>query len=84
MGYTSIQAQYLTIPVYLYGCAIYITAAYLADRTMKRSPYILIGNAFGIIGYIILLSVHLAGVEYLGTFLIAMAIYTSVGLNLTW
>lgn len=39
---------------------------------------------FGIVGYIILLTVSTDGVRYFATFLCAVAVYNGPGLNVTW
>lgn len=41
-------------------------------------------NIFGIIGYILLLTVSSNGVKYFATYLCAVAVYVGPGLNLTW
>lgn len=41
-------------------------------------------NVFGIVGYIILLTVSSNGVKYFATFLCAIAVYNGPGINLTW
>lgn len=46
--------------------------------------YIFTANIFGIIGYILLLTVKNTAVQYFATFLIGITTYTSVGLNVAW
>lgn len=46
--------------------------------------YIFAANIFGIIGYILLLTVKNTAVLYFATFLIGITTYTSVGLNVAW
>lgn len=82
--YTTLQSQYLTIPVYLTGAVCFLSFAFLSDRVKKRGIFVLFANLFGIAGYIVLLSVEHKGVRYFGTFLCAVAVYSSPGLNLTW
>ena len=41
-------------------------------------------NIFGIIGYILLLTVRHNGIKYFATYLCAIAVYVGPGLNLTW
>jgi hypothetical protein len=48
------------------------------------SQYIFTANIFGIVGYIILLTVKNTAVLYFATFLIGITTYTSVGLNVAW
>ncbi|KIW42415.1 uncharacterized protein PV06_05970 [Exophiala oligosperma] len=83
-GYDTLQSNYLTVPVYLFGAAAFIAAAIISDRLSLRSPFILFANVFGIVGYIILLTVSTDGVRYFATFLCAVAVYNGPGLNVTW
>lgn len=84
MGYTSIQSQYLSIPVYLFGGLCFLAFAYISDRTCIRGPLLFLANIPGIIGYILILCPTGNGVKFFGTFLCAVAVYNGPGLNLTW
>jgi len=47
--------------------------------------FVLFANIFGIVGYIVLLTVPSNnGVRYFATFLCAVAVYNGPGLNVTW
>ena len=46
--------------------------------------FLLFANIFGIVGYIILLTISSNGVKYFATFLCAIAVYNGPGINLTW
>ncbi|EXJ79178.1 hypothetical protein A1O3_08679 [Capronia epimyces CBS 606.96] len=84
-GYNSLQSNYLTVPVYMFGAIVFIAAAVASDRLRLRSPFILLANVFGIVGYIVLLTVPSNnGVRYFATFLCAVAVYNGPGLNVTW
>lgn len=84
MGYSSLQAQYLTIPVYIIGGGSFLALAFLSDHLTLRSPFIVLANFVGIIGYAIILSPVSNAVKFFGTFLCAVAVYTGPGMNLTW
>ncbi|KAH8888415.1 MFS general substrate transporter [Thozetella sp. PMI_491] len=84
MGYTSLQAQYLTIPVYLLGGFVFLVFAFISDRLCIRGPFVAFANIFGIVGYILILCPTSNGVKFFGTFLCAIAVYNGPGLNLTW
>ncbi|RFU72905.1 mfs transporter [Trichoderma arundinaceum] len=84
MGYSSIQAQYLSIPVYIFGGLCFISFAFLSDRTCIRGPFLFLANIPGIVGYILILCPTSNGVKFFGTFLCAIAVYNGPGLNLTW
>lgn len=76
MGYTSLQAQYLTIPVYLVAGASFLSLAFISDRITMRSPFIIFANFIGVIGYAIILSPVPNGAKFFATFLCAIAAYT--------
>ncbi|KAK4678856.1 hypothetical protein QC764_310620 [Podospora pseudoanserina] len=84
MGHSSIEAQYLTIPVYILGGACFLTLAFVSDHLCIRGPFIAFANVFGIIGYILIICPTSNAVKFFGTFLCAIAVYSGPGLNLTW
>ena len=62
--WTAAQVQLLTIPCYFLGAAMYMTVAYLSDRTQKRGIFCVIFGTVSLIGYIILISETPAGAHY--------------------
>lgn len=84
IGFDNLEAQYLTIPVYILAGGVYLTAAKLSDRWKIRGPVIIFLNLISIVGYIILLAVHDNAVKYFACYLITFALYLNVGLNETW
>jgi MFS family permease len=84
MKFDTLQSNYLTIPVYLWGAVVFLTMAWFSDRWSVRGPIIFCANFFGIIGYVLLLTVDHNDVKYFATFLCAIAVYIGPGLNLTW
>ncbi|RFU25196.1 hypothetical protein B7463_g11143, partial [Scytalidium lignicola] len=86
LGYTAAQAQLLTVPPYAVATVFTIVVAVFAEKTKKRSPFLLASTSFAIIGYIILLAApsHKPGVSYLGTIFAAGGIYPSCAIVLSW
>ncbi|RMZ80627.1 hypothetical protein DV738_g2586, partial [Chaetothyriales sp. CBS 135597] len=84
LGYSSAQAQLMTIPPYAIAFITTMTLAILAERYQRRAPFIVGSSAFAILGYILLLTDPRAGVSYLGTIFAAAGIYPSVALVLAW
>lgn len=84
LGYAAAQAQLLTIPPYVLGVILTISAALLSEKYHRRAPFILTTSSFAIVGYIILLSSHRPAVSYVGTIFAAGGIYPSVALVLAW
>ncbi|CUS25218.1 LAQU0S37e00188g1_1 [Lachancea quebecensis] len=84
MGYTSRQAQYLTVPVYILAAAVFLCSALFSDRFNLRGPIILFFNVVTIIGYIIMLTAKSSGVKYFACYLMTFSAFTGPGLNVTW
>ncbi|PNY28956.1 transporter [Tolypocladium capitatum] len=85
MGYSAIEAQYLSIPVYTFGGLCFLAIAYVSDRLCVRGPFVFLANVPGILGYVLMLAPGTGdGVKFFGTFLCAVAVYSGPGLNLTW
>lgn len=84
LGYNSLKAQYMTVPVYLFAGLIYLVFAEISDKKRIRGPLIVVSNIVAIVGYILLLSVKAAGVKYFACYLICFALYIGVGLNESW
>ncbi|KAF7930506.1 uncharacterized protein EAE98_004906 [Botrytis deweyae] len=84
MNYDTLQANYLTIPVYMWGAISFLFLAWVSDKISMRGPILFFANIFGIVGYILLLTVKAEGVKFFATFLCAIAVYTGPGLNITW
>ncbi|KAJ6041625.1 uncharacterized protein N7446_010495 [Penicillium canescens] len=84
MGYDSLMSNVLTVPVYIWAAAIFIAVAFFSDRYSKFASFIFAANIFGIVGYILLLTVDNTAVKYFATFLCGITTYTGVGLNVAW
>jgi hypothetical protein len=68
MGYTSVHANLLTVPVYLWALAVFIVAGVSSDRLKNRSIPIGGGFVCMIVGYAILISVETVDVRYFGCY----------------
>ena len=64
--WTAQEVQLLTIPCYFLGAAMYMTVAYLSDKTQKRGMFCVIFGTVSLVGYAILISPTPAGVHYFG------------------
>ncbi|KAJ5604502.1 hypothetical protein N7510_009656 [Penicillium lagena] len=84
-SYTTKQAQYLTIPVNLWGAIVYGIGAVLSDRYHARYLVIATTIPFGIAGYAILLVFNVpVGVLYFAMFLVATPCFLATGGNIAW
>ncbi|KAJ0110296.1 hypothetical protein J7T55_000729 [Diaporthe amygdali] len=63
LGYSTLQAQYLSVPVYLLGGISFFTAAVLGDKWKLRGTILFTLDIFAVIGYAILLAVPAIGLQ---------------------
>lgn len=84
LHYDALQAQYLSVPVYLLAGLIFLAAAEYSDRKRTRGPVIAFCNIFGMTGYVLLLAVNNDKVKYFACYLICFSIYTGTGINESW
>ena len=84
MGYTSLQANYLTIPVYILGCISLAGFSWTSDRLRKRAAIACIAPIPVVIGYAIVVGSANNAVGYFAMFLCAAGIYPYNTLLLTW
>ncbi|PNH34113.1 hypothetical protein VD0002_g8748 [Verticillium dahliae] len=72
LGFSRLEAQYLSVPVNLLGGISFFVAAMLGDRYGLGGSILLFLDTFAVAGYAILLSVLNSGVRYFACFLIAL------------
>ncbi|KAK3305015.1 major facilitator superfamily domain-containing protein [Chaetomium strumarium] len=78
------QAQYLVIPVNLWGAIVYAIGAYLSDRHQTRFLPLILTTPIGIAGYAVVLAPVGPYVQYFATYLVATACFLCTGGNITW
>ncbi|PSK60410.1 hypothetical protein B9Z65_560 [Elsinoe australis] len=84
LGYQTTTAQLLTVPIYVTASIITIIVAYIADRKRIRSPFILGGLIFQLVGFVMCIATDSPGVTYAGIFIAAAALYQCQPSNITW
>lgn len=78
MGFTSVHAQLLTVPVYIWSVIAFFIIAFMSDRHGMRSPY-LVGASFAVlIGNIMLLATDDVAPHYVALFFLAVGMYSTV------
>ncbi|KAI0509000.1 retrograde regulation protein 2 [Xylaria bambusicola] len=82
--FSTIQAQYLVIPVNIWGSIVYAIGAILSDRYSARFLPLVVCAPFGIAGYAILLCDVPSVIRYFATYLIAIPCFLCTGGNITW
>ena len=68
MGYTNEKSQLMSVPPYVAGCIATIAGGYAADKAKQRGLFMMGFCLVAIIGFVMLISTHIPGVQYAGTF----------------
>jgi hypothetical protein len=84
MGYTSNDAQLMSVPPYVCACFFTIAASWYADRVRKRGIFLLAFQLIAIAGFSMLVSTAKPSVQYAGTVLAAIGIYPQIPLGMAW
>ncbi|KAJ2725969.1 hypothetical protein GGI07_000897 [Coemansia sp. Benny D115] len=84
MGYTEVQAQLMTVPPYACALAALLVINWSSDRTKNRGYHVAGSATLACVGYIMLISTKIVGVNYAGACLVAMGLYPIVPLMLSW
>lgn len=84
LGYTSVQANLMTAPIYFWGLATFAFTAYMSDRLQNRGYWIGGPLICLIVGYAILISVDSLAVRYFACFITVTGIYPTTGMSLMW
>ena len=78
LGYSSANAQLLTIPIYVFAMIMTLIFAFWSDKVQQRSPFIMAGfsiAAFGFIGQLAIPHTRLHGLTYGFLFPVAAGLY---------
>jgi hypothetical protein len=86
LGWTSIRAQVMSIPIFIVATVLALSAALLSDRIKHRFGFIIFGCCVATTGYAILLNMHhvAVGVRYFAVFLIVGGGYIAQPITLVW
>jgi MFS family permease len=84
MGYSNVNAQLLTVPVYILAAVVFLIVGRLSDHYQLRSPFLAGAFVCIIVGYGIQIGVDHVGGRYAGLFITAMGMYVVPGLNVSW
>jgi len=78
LGYSSANAQLMTIPIYVFGMLLTLIFAFWSDRVQQRTPFIMCGLSIAVVGFIAELAIphpRMPGVTYFFLFLVAGGLY---------
>ncbi|PIL28032.1 MFS general substrate transporter [Ganoderma sinense ZZ0214-1] len=84
MGFSSTNAQILTIPPNIAGCIFTLCASYLSDKRQFRGPFILALCPVAILGYALLLATRTLAAQYIGSVLVLGGIIPCIAMQLSW
>jgi MFS family permease len=84
MGYTSIRAQGLSAPPYLFAAFVVLFIGFMSDRFQRRGIFLALCSGTGAVGYLILILVDIVAVKYFALFLVTGGLYPCIGLVLSW
>jgi len=84
MGYSNVNAQLLTVPVYILAACSFLCAAFVSDKHKIRFPFLVFAFSSIIVGYIIMLAVEKPSGRYGGLFVCALGMYIIPGTNIIW
>ncbi|KXN86764.1 hypothetical protein AN958_09624 [Leucoagaricus sp. SymC.cos] len=81
---TIIHSQLLTVPPYVCATIILYVFAFFSDKIRMRSPFVLAGLVFCLIGFSINISTAPSGVKYFGTFWVVAGSYAAFPGVVAW
>ena len=86
LGWTSIRAQVMSIPVFLVAAAITLAAAVLSDRLKRRYEILMVNSLLTLIGYAILLSMESVpvGARYFAVYLMTAGGFAAQTISIVW
>lgn len=84
LGYTSIQANLMSVPPYVCGAVGLYIFAYSSDRRNERGLHILGGLIICLIGLIITVTTSSHGAQYAGLCVLLFGSYVSAPLTVAW
>ena len=79
LGYSSANAQLMTIPIYIFALLMTLVFAFWSDRVQQRTPFIMAGFSTAVVGFLGELITrrhpHIPGASYFFLFLVAAGLY---------
>ncbi|KAN0119246.1 MFS general substrate transporter [Hyaloscypha variabilis] len=85
MGYTAVQAQLMTVPVYVVAFFATLFFTKMSDHTQSRGPWVMFLATISFIGLIVLLTVkHSNAGRYVAICMASAGMYPSVMIIITW
>ncbi|KAG2731368.1 hypothetical protein G9P44_005784 [Scheffersomyces stipitis] len=87
MGYTSAQAQLMSVPPYIVACIATIVVAKFSDKYKVRSPFLMTAHVFMMLGYLMAVNTDVKekpGVVYAGIFVTVISAFCAFPCMISW
>lgn len=86
LGWTSLKAQYMSIPIWMTAWATSIGAGLLSDKLQIRWVFSVGPLTISVIGYALLLAQHhlSVAVRYMALFFVIAGVYAAITISLSW
>ena len=86
LGWTSLRAQVMSIPIYVAAMVVTLTTAIITDKMRHRFSFIIGGCVLCSIGYAVLLSMHSVpvGARYFAVYLVTCGCWLSQPITVVW
>ncbi|KDQ27499.1 hypothetical protein PLEOSDRAFT_1104187 [Pleurotus ostreatus PC15] len=84
LGFSSAQAQLLTVPIFACGCCSTVVIGILSDKFNIRGPFIIGCALVSMVGYIVLYTTSTPGAGYVGCIIAAVGVFPTVPVDLAW
>lgn len=84
LGYTAATAQLMSVPPYILAALTTVMAGWASDRLRRRGLVIMIFASIGLIGFLLLLTNQIHGLNYAGLFLSAAGVYPLIPVVVSW
>jgi hypothetical protein len=86
LGWTSLRAQVMSIPIWVVGAVCSLTVAWVSDKLKHRFGFLLLGCASATTGYIILLNMYSVrvGVRYFGVYTLVLGATVAQPAAVVW
>ena len=82
--FTAAQAQLMSIPPFLCGCISTIVISIYSDKVNLRGPFVVLGAAVSMIGYIVACVTSKPGPGYVATIIATFCVFSTIPVNTVW
>ncbi|OAA73931.1 Major facilitator superfamily domain, general substrate transporter [Cordyceps fumosorosea ARSEF 2679] len=84
LGYDTVKAQYMTVPIYAVAAVCLTVVAWSSDRRVERRWHVAGALAVGFVGCVVCVAVQNAVVRYVMICFVAVGIWSALPLILSW